>query len=123
MVTTNQYNSKFQTFSMFDDGTNGDLTANDGIYSLTVPNQFTGMEMKFYIKAENNEAIKLNPERAEYEFYIYSPITEIASIELDKTKKLIKITDLLGRKTIQKKGVPLLYLYNDGTVEKKIIIK
>ena len=123
MVTTNQYNSKFQAFFMFDDGTNGDLTANDGIYSLTIPNQFTGMEMKFYIKAENNEAIKLSPERAEYEFYIYSPITEIASIELDETKKLIKITDLLGRKTTQKKGVPLLYLYNDGTVEKKIIIK
>ena len=40
MVTTNQYNSKFQAF-MFDDGTNGDLTANDGIYSLTIPNQFT----------------------------------------------------------------------------------
>ncbi len=123
MVTTNQYNSKFQAFFMFDDGTNGDLAANDGIYSLTIPNQFIGLEMKFYIKAENNEAIKLNPERAEYEFYIYSPITEIASIELDKTKKLIKITDMLGRKTTQKKGVPLFYLYNDGTVEKKIIIK
>ena len=123
MVTTSQYNSKFQAFSMFDDGTNGDVSANDGIYSLTIPNQFTGMEIKFYIKAENNEAIKLNPERAEYEFYIYSPITEIASINLDKTKKLIGITDMLGRKTIQKKGVPLFYLYNDGTVEKKIIIK
>ncbi len=123
MVTTNQYNSKFQAFFMFDDGTNGDLAANDGIYSLTIPNQFIGMEMKFYIKAENNEAIKLSPERAEYEFYIYSPITEIASIELDETKKLIKITDMLGRKTTQKKGVPLFYLYNDGTVEKKIIIK
>ena len=28
-----------------------------------------------------------------------------------------------NRKTTQKKGVPLFYLYNDGTVEKKIIIK
>ena len=61
------------------------------------------MEMKFYIKAENNEAIKLSPERAEYEFYIYSPITEIASIELDETKKLIKITDCLAEKQHKKR--------------------
>jgi len=34
-------------------------------------------------------------------------------------KELIKITDLLGRKTKQ----PLFYIYDDGTVEKKIIIE
>ena len=35
---------------------------------------------------------------------------------------LIKVTDILGRETKGKKNVPLFYIYNDGTVEKKIII-
>ena len=37
------------------------------------------------------------------------------------TKKLIMITDLLGRKTKQIKNKPLLYMYDDGTVERKLI--
>ena len=35
-------------------------------------------------------------------------------------KKLIKVTDILGRKT---KNQPLFYIYDDGTVEKRIIIE
>jgi hypothetical protein len=31
------------------------------------------------------------------------------------------ITDLLGRKTKQIKNKPLLYMYDDGTVERKLI--
>ncbi|MDC0230690.1 hypothetical protein OAK19_01895 [Aureispira] len=38
-------------------------------------------------------------------------------------KKLIKIIDLLGRETPFKANTPLLYIYDDGTTEKKIIIK
>ena len=33
LATTSEYNSKFKSFSMYDDGTNGDLLANDGVYS------------------------------------------------------------------------------------------
>ena len=35
---------------------------------------------------------------------------------------LIKVTDMLGRETKGKKNVPLFYIYNDGTVEKRITI-
>ena len=38
-------------------------------------------------------------------------------------KKLLKVTDLLGRKTKGIKNEVLFYIYNDGTVEKKIIIE
>jgi len=38
-------------------------------------------------------------------------------------KKLIKIVDLLGRKSKDLKNQPLFYIYDDGTVEKKIIIE
>ena len=42
--------------------------------------------------------------------------------EHTKNKDLLKITDLLGRETKQT-NQPLLYLYDDGTVEKRIVIE
>ena len=38
------------------------------------------------------------------------------------SKELLKVTDLFGRETNQT-NQPLLYLYNNGTVEKKIILE
>jgi len=38
-------------------------------------------------------------------------------------KQLIRVTDVLGRERKKTKNEPLLYLYNDGTVEKKLIIE
>tara|TARA_B100000767_G_scaffold57601_1_gene53394 strand:- start:66 stop:1055 length:990 start_codon:yes stop_codon:yes gene_type:complete len=44
--------------------------------------------------------------------------------ELNATpKQLIKIVDVLGRKTPFKPNTTLLYIYNDGTVERKMIIE
>jgi len=37
-------------------------------------------------------------------------------------KELLKVTDLLGRETKQT-NQPLFYIYNDGTVEKRIVIE
>ena len=123
MATTSSYNSKFQSFIMRDDATNGDLVANDGIYSVVIPFQSTGLEVKFYIKSENNDAIKLEPQRAEYEFYTYSPVTSDLNIFGVNDKKLIDIRDALGRSVSQLKNIPLFYIYDDGTVEHKLIIK
>ena len=47
-----------------------------------------------------------------------SAIDEINSSE----RTLIKIIDVLRRETPYKKNTPLFYLYDDGTVEKRIII-
>ena len=123
MATTSSYNSKFQSFIMRDDATNGDLVANDGIYSVVIPFQSTGLEVKFYIKSENNDAIKLEPQRAEYEFYTYSPVTSDLNIFGVNDKKLIDIRDALGRSVSKLKNIPLFYIYDDGTVEHKLIIK
>ena len=38
-------------------------------------------------------------------------------------KLLVKILDVLGQEVAFKKNIPLLYLYDDGSVEKKIIIE
>ena len=38
-------------------------------------------------------------------------------------KKLVKITDILGKNTNEQKNVPLFYHFDDGAVEKKIVIE
>jgi len=43
--------------------------------------------------------------------------------EYTTNKELLKVTDLLGRETKGKKNQPLFYIYNDGTVEKRIVIE
>jgi len=123
MVTTSEYNSRFESFFMYDDGSNGDITANDGIYSAILPHYSSGLDVKFYVKAENNDAIKLHPQRAEYEFFIYSPISEVISINLNISRNLISIKDVLGKEVAEVKNTPLFYIYDDGSVERRIILK
>ena len=40
-----------------------------------------------------------------------------------RSKELLKVTDLLGRETKGTKNKPLFYIYDNGTVEKRIIIE
>ncbi len=49
------------------------------------------------------------------------PVTSIQ--EHTTSKELLKVTDLLGRETKGKRNELLFYIYDDGTVEKKIIIE
>ncbi|MBC8266379.1 MAG: CotH kinase family protein [Flavobacteriales bacterium] len=123
MATESEYNSKFQSFTMLDDGQNGDAVSGDGLFTTAFPFQGSGNDVKFYIRSENNDALMLNPQSAEYEFYVYSAVSGITDIKPNNNRKLIKITDVLGRTTKVKKGVPLFYIYDDGTVEKKLILE
>ena len=55
----------------------------------------------------------------------WSKLGSVTSIgEINSTdKKLIRIVDILGRKTFLKNNETLFFIYDDGTVEKKIIIE
>ena len=67
----------------------------------------------------------LNPVGCDSIIYLNLTITsptEVLNIKNTK-KSLLKITDVLGRETPYKKRKPLLYIYDDGTVEKRIIIE
>lgn len=44
-------------------------------------------------------------------------------IDNNLEKDIIRVKDLLGRDTEESKNVPLFYIYDDGTVEKKIIFE
>ena len=46
-----------------------------------------------------------------------------AIVETSTTNKLIKTIDLFGKKIITKLNSPLFYIYEDGTIEKKIIME
>ena len=52
----------------------------------------------------------------------YCP-TPSAISEIHTERKLIKIIDVLGRKTIATNNNPLFYIYDNGSVEKKIIVE
>jgi hypothetical protein len=52
-----------------------------------------------------------------------NPCTTVSAIQEHTTnKELLKVTDLLGRETKQT-NQPLFYIYDDGTVEKRIVIE
>ena len=52
----------------------------------------------------------------------YCPNTSSVS-EINTNRKLIRVTDLLGRKIQNETNQPLFYIYDDGTVEKRIVIE
>ncbi|MBC8266244.1 MAG: aryl-sulfate sulfotransferase [Flavobacteriales bacterium] len=54
----------------------------------------------------------------------YFNVTNIPTYleEINTNKKLLKITDVLGRECLPKKNATLFYIFDDGTVEKKLII-
>ena len=45
------------------------------------------------------------------------------SLESENENRLVEIIDLLGQESPYRKNTPLFYIYDDGTVEKKIIIE
>ncbi len=49
--------------------------------------------------------------------------TVTSILEISNQKTLIKIVDILGRETNPKANTLLFYIYDDGTVEKKIILE
>jgi thiol-disulfide isomerase/thioredoxin len=58
---------------------------------------------------------------ATLEFTLGSP-SSINDVNYN-TKSIIKVIDLLGRESGGKKGETIFYIYNDGTVEKRIVIE
>jgi hypothetical protein len=88
-----------------------------------LPFQASGEEIKFYIRAQNDMAMQLNPERAEYEFYTYSLATHVLEASFTETPTLLRITDILGRTITPTYNTPLFYIYSDGSVEKRFIVE
>jgi len=63
----------FTKVEMFDDGAHNDGVANDGIYGVDI--LVTNGFMQYFIYAENNNAGKFSPVRAEYEYHTLTATT------------------------------------------------
>lgn len=54
--------------------------------------------------------------------FIFNPVSAINDFN-NNQKTLIKVVDVLGKETNIQKNCTLYYIFDDGTVEKKIIIE
>ena len=87
------------------------LSAGTYIFDLTLSTGFGGPPCSPGIVPNDYDTIT---------FYVSSP----SSIEEHfNNKELLRTIDILGRETKGKKNEPLFYIYDDGTVEKRIIIE
>ncbi len=81
LLVATEANSVFAPHQMLDDGSNGDQIAGDQIYSLVLPHQFDGQQIRYYIRLHNESALVLSPERAEFDFYTFGQATAIPDKE------------------------------------------
>ena len=60
-----------------------------------------------------------------YDIEVETPciIVSTNNNEIYNKKECVKIINVLGKETSVVKKQPLFYIYNDGTVEKRVIIK
>ena len=58
----------------------------------------------------------------EYTSYCDVFVYQVGIDEQSQNKTLIKVTDVLVRKSKRTKKTPIFYIYDDGTVEKRIVI-
>lgn len=80
--TNAPYAGGFETVAMNDNGTDGDAIAGDGIYSVAIPGA-AEQGFLFYFSAGNGDGIRLLPERAEYEYFIYEGAVDVADATSD----------------------------------------
>ena len=55
--------------------------------------------------------------------YVFDICFGLEDLTTPTDSKLFKVTDILGREAKVTKNEALFYIYDDGTVEKKIIIE
>ncbi|NOQ71354.1 MAG: T9SS type A sorting domain-containing protein [Crocinitomix sp.] len=63
----NDWQDAFEKIEMFDDGDHWDGDAGDGIYGVLM--SVTSKDIQYYVYADNDDAGKFSPVRAEHEFY------------------------------------------------------
>ncbi len=101
LVTVNDVTSSTQTQTALDSYTwpvNGQTYLESGTYTAVIPNA-AGCDSTITLELTLN-------------------FTGIESLQFNATKTLIKITDLNGKETPFKKNTVLLFIYEDGTVER-----
>jgi len=77
---------RFTKTEMFDDGLHNDGAAGDNVWGATIAVNNT--DIQYYIYAENNDAGKFSPVRAEYEFYTLDVTSDVVINEFMASNSL-----------------------------------
>ena len=97
-----------------------------GKYTGVIPPQGSGEYVRFYVETITDNGVRFySPEGAEHNIFIYqvSGHADLTTV-VETDKKLLKTIDLLGREVVNPvKNTPLFDVYNDGSVQKRVIIK
>ena len=80
-------------------------------FDLTLSSGFGGPPCTAGIVPDDNDVITFNV------------VTSVGIEEQTTNKELLQTTDILGRETKETKNTLLFYIYDDGTVEKRIVIE
>ena len=72
MVQNQALNGQFFSIEMYDDGNSGDGDEGDIIYGATIPFNSSGDQVRYYIRASNDDALVLEPRQAEWEYYHFT---------------------------------------------------
>ncbi|MCB0409757.1 MAG: CotH kinase family protein [Flavobacteriales bacterium] len=83
--------SVFQKVEMFDDGAHNDGGAGDGTFGTDIT--VGASEVEYYIYAENTNAGKFSPVRAEHEFYTIAVGSDVVINELSASNASIQADD------------------------------
>jgi len=120
---------------------NLDLSNNPNLFEVNCRNnQLTSLSVKngnptglwYFIADENPSLLCVEVDNVAYANYnwlidnaaVFSTNCNPSTIsEVSNDRKLIKIVDLFGREVVQKKNITLLYIYNDGSVERRVVLE
>ena len=87
---------------------------NEGLLDLNV----------FDLELNNNYIVAATHTQGVFRFPLSDIFTnDILEADIHLNRTLIKVVDVLGRETNVQPNIPQLYLYDDGSVEKKVIVQ
>ena len=86
---------------------------------LVIPLLFSGFteDKKFYSQKFKFENLRIE------NIHFKSPRIFDYIFEENRNKKLLMLTDIFGKEVNYRKNTPLFYIYDDKTVEKRIVIE
>ncbi|MBC8267031.1 MAG: leucine-rich repeat domain-containing protein [Flavobacteriales bacterium] len=117
-----------------------DFSNNTQLFELNCSaNQLTSLDVRngnnqglLYFSAMNNQALNCidvddvawaNNNWSKDTWTLFSANCSVSGIEVKiSNKRLLKVIDVFGRSVTPKPNIPLLYIFDDGTIEKKLII-
>jgi len=111
----------YNPLTTIDDGSCGYNTSSYDTLSVTASIVWNGIPLNL---SGDYSATLINSVGCDSIANLNLTITTTSVFDITQNKNnLVKITDMLGKKTPYKRNTPLLYIYNDGTVEKRIAIE